>query len=271
MAGVGGKGEGDEPATSEAGENPALSFEKTTQKQPISVIQLMENYNKVERAVSGIPGFDDLVAGGIPRGNLVLLSGMCGTGKTTFSMQFLYQGAKNDEPGVFISLEEQPETLIRNAGLFGLDFYDLIRKKSFAVKYFELYDFEKFRTNLEEIVDEMKARRVVIESSSILGLFFEDKYKFRKALLELAKILRERNITTIIISEIPEGSEALSTFGVEEFAADGVICLNYIKVGNVFMRSLNIRKMRDTIHSMKIHPVQMTGHGVYIYPTEEIF
>ncbi|MFH0961870.1 MAG: ATPase domain-containing protein [archaeon] len=238
---------------------------------PVPVIQLMENYNKVERAESGIPGFDDLVAGGIPRGSFVLLSGMCGTGKTTFSMQFLYDGAKRGEPGVFISLEEQPETLIRNAGLFGLDFYELIRKKVFAVKFFELYDFDKFRTNLEEIVDEMKAKRVVIESSSILGLFFEDKYKFRKALLELAKIMRERNITTILISEVAEGSEALSTFGVEEFAADGVICMNYVKAGNVFMRALNIRKMRDTIHSMKIHPLQMTGHGVYIYPTEEIF
>jgi len=240
-------------------------------EQPMTVIQMMENYNKVERAKSGISGFDDIVAGGLPRGSLVLLSGMCGTGKTTFSMQFLYHGAKNGEPGVFISLEEQPETLIRNAGLLGLDFYDLIRKKSFAVKFFELYDFEKFKANLEEIVDEMKAQRVVIESSSILGLFFEDKYKFRKSLLELGKSLRERNITTLIISEIQEGSDGLSTFGVEEFAADGVINMNYVKVGNVFMRSLSIRKMRDTIHSMKIHPIQMTSHGVYVYPTEEIF
>lgn len=238
---------------------------------PVPVIQLMENYNKVERAESGIPGFDDVVAGGLPRGSFVLLSGMCGTGKTTFAMQFLYYGAKKGEPGVFISLEEQPETLIRNAGLFGLDFYELIRQKSFAVKYFELYDFDKFRTNLEEIVDEMKAKRVVIESSSILGLFFEDKYKFRKALLELAKIMRERNITTILISEVQEGSDGVSTFGVEEFAADGVICMNYVKIGNAFMRSINIRKLRDTIHSMKIHPLQMTGHGVYVYPTEEIF
>lgn len=263
-----------------AGEGPKGSLEgKETQQQPPgfpaeqpkSVIQLMENYNKIERAESGIPGFDDLVAGGIPRGALVLLSGMCGTGKTTFAMQFLYQGAKNGEPGVFVSLEEQPETLMRNASLFGLDFYDLVRSKNFAIKFFELYDFDKFRTNLEEMVDEMKARRVVIASSSMLGLFFEDKYKFKRALLELGKALRQRNVTSLLISEVPEGSESLSTFGVEEFASDGVIGLHYTKVGNVFMRSLSIRKMRDTIHSMKIHPMQMTGHGVYIYPTEEIF
>jgi KaiC/GvpD/RAD55 family RecA-like ATPase len=245
--------------------------EKPADAQPKSVIQMMENYNKIERTITGIPGFDDLIAGGMPRGSLVLLSGMCGTGKTTFAMQFLYQGAKNGEPGVFISLEDQPETLMRNASLFGLDFYDLVRKKAFAIKYFELYDFDKFKANLEEIVDEMKAQRVVISSSSVLGLFFEDKYKFRKALLELGKALRQRNITSILISEVPEGSENVSTFGVEEFASDGVICMNYAKVGNVFMRSLLIRKMRDTIHSMKIHPMQITGHGIYVYPTEEIF
>ncbi len=255
-------------APTEAG--PALPGDSALQ-QPKSIIQLMENYSKIERAQMGIPGMDDLVAGGLPRGSLVLLSGACGTGKTTFAMQFLYQGAQMGEPGVFISLEEQPETIMRNASLFGLDFYDLIRKKMFAIRYFELYDFDKLKNNLDEIIDEMKARRVVIASSSILGLFFEDKYKFRKALLELGKAFRQRNITSLLISEVPEGSETLSTFGVEEFAADGVITLHYAKVGNVFMRSLSIRKMRDTIHSMKIHPLQITAHGIYVYPTEEIF
>ncbi len=231
----------------------------------------LQSISTVDRVTSGITGFDPLVAGGVPRGSMVLLSGGCGTGKTTFCLQFLNEGATNGEPGVFISLEDQPETLVRHADLFGWDLTQLIAKRQLSVRTYELYNFSKLKDSMDEVVDEIGAQRLVLDSSALLGLFFEDKYKFRRSLIELGKDLRQRNITTFMTTEIAEGANALSTFGVEEYAVDGVVLLSYNLVGNVYMRSLAIRKMRDTLHSMKVHPMQMTPHGIQVYPTEEIF
>lgn len=231
----------------------------------------IQSVSSVDRVPSGITGFDSLVAGGIPRGSMILVSGGCGTGKTNFCLQFLYHGAMHGEPGAFISLEDQPETLIRNADLFGWDLTPLIAQHKLSIHTYELYDFNKLRDSMDEVIDEMGAQRLVLDSSALLGLFFEDKYKFRRSLIELGKDLRQRDITTILTTEVPEGSAALSSFGVEEYAVDGVVLLSYNLIGNVYMRSLAIRKMRDTLHSMKVHPAQITPHGLHIYPTEEIF
>ncbi|MBI5553596.1 MAG: hypothetical protein HY917_02535, partial [Candidatus Diapherotrites archaeon] len=78
---------------------------------------------ELPRVQSGIPGFDPLVGGGIPQGNLVALSGDPGSGKTVFSWQFLYEGAiHQNEPGVYVSLEEPIEFIIQGAKEFGMDF-----------------------------------------------------------------------------------------------------------------------------------------------------
>ncbi len=231
----------------------------------------MPKGDSIERSSSGIPGFDDIVGGGIPRGSLVLLSGMCGTGKTTFGMQFLQHGARHKEPGIFVSLEQQTDTLIRNANLFGWKIHELIRDKLLLVKHYELYDFSKLKDAIDDMVERHKLQRVVLDSSALLGLFFEDKFKFRKALLDLGKDFRSRNITALLLTEVPEGSSDLSAFGAEEFASDGVITFSYLRTGNVYSRSIAIRKMRETVHSMQVHPLQITTKGLLIYQTEAIF
>ncbi|MEM3018552.1 MAG: ATPase domain-containing protein, partial [Candidatus Bathyarchaeia archaeon] len=82
--------------------------------------------SKVERVPSGIPGLDDMLYGGIPKGRVVLVVGGPGTGKTIFCAQFLVSGImEHDEPGLFISLDESRHHIIREMASFNWDIPDL--------------------------------------------------------------------------------------------------------------------------------------------------
>lgn len=228
---------------------------------------------KLTRVKTGIEGLDELLNGGIPAHSTVLLSGVAGSGKTLFAFQFLYNGiVKYKEPGVYISLEEEPERIIESVrNTFGWDLEKLIRKKMLSVVKAELYNFDKLKMLIQDEVDRIKAKRLVIDQSTILALFFERPLEVRKGIFELSRMLRKLGCTTLLISELTEGKKGISAFGVEEFVVDGVIILYYIKEGNVFTRALSIRKMRNTAHDTGIHPVRITKKGITVYPTEQVF
>ncbi len=233
----------------------------------------MYRMTKIERVKTGIKGLDELISGGIPAQSTILLSGVAGSGKTLFAFQFLYNGAvKYKEPGVYISLEEEPERIIKSVSVtFGWNLNNLIKKKLISVIKAELYNFDKLKMLIQDEVDRIKAKRLVIDQSTILGLFFEKPLEVRKGIFELSRMLRKLGCTTILISELTEGTTGISAFGVEEFIVDGIIILYYLKEGNVFTRALSIRKMRNTDHDTGIHPIRITKDGIIVYPTEQVF
>jgi len=85
------------------------------------------NKMQVQKLPTGIEGFDDVCRGGLPVSRSTLVSGTSGTGKTVFSLQYLHHGICNfDEPGIFVTFEESPLDIIRNAASFGWDLQELI-------------------------------------------------------------------------------------------------------------------------------------------------
>jgi len=231
-----------------------------------------EKQASINRVPTGIKGFDELVEGGFPEKALVLLGGSTGTGKSTFAMNFLVHGAMNGEPGVYVSLEEAAEENEMQMRLFGWPVEKLKREKNLLVTQPELYDFDKLVTHLEDSVTKIGAKRLVLDSISLISMYFKDEFKVRRSLIDLEKTLKGLGCTTIAITEIKEGAKGVSMYGVEEFVVDGVIVLYFIKKENVFSRAIAIRKMRSTNHSLKIHPMQIsTPGGVIIYPGEEVF
>lgn len=226
----------------------------------------------VKRIKTGIRGLDELVEGGIPEKSVVLITGSTGTGKTIFALNFLVEGAINDEPGVYISLQESPQENINQMKLFGWPIEQLIKDNKIIIIQPELYNFEGLLSVIEDSVEKIKAKRLVIDSASIIGLYFENPYKVRKSLLDLGQLFKRLDCTTLAIDEIKENETTLSAFGVEEFVADGVIVLYYLKRNNIYIRAMTIRKMRSTNHSQKVHPMEIhKPGGVLIYPFEEVF
>lgn len=223
------------------------------------------------RTKSGIPGFDELVGGGIPEGNLIVVSGDPGSGKTNFCLRFLYEGALNyNEPGVYISLEETEQEIIKEAAFFGYDFLNLIKQRKLVVSTISLYDFDKLKNTIEESVESVKAKRMVIDPGVVFRLFFERELEARKTILALGKMLKGMNVTTLITNEISL-DKVTSLFGLEEFVADGVILLYHTKLENRFIRSIGVLKMRGTKISEKLHPLDIGPSGIKVLSKQELF
>ncbi len=224
-----------------------------------------------KRVHSGVPGFDDLIGGGIPEGNLLVVSGDPGSGKTTFCLSFLYRGAKDyGEPGVYISLEESEIEIAKEAAYYGYDFNSLIKQRMLLVNTISLYDFDKLKNTIEEAIESIHAKRLVIDPGVVFRLFFEKELEARKTLLTLGKMLKRIKVTAIITNEISL-DKINSLFGLEEFVADGVILLYHTKLENRFIRSVGVLKMRGTRISEKLHPIEITGDGLHVLSKQELF
>ena len=226
----------------------------------------------ISRVKTGIPGLDEILNGGIPRGSIVLLSGGVGAGKTIFGLQFIYKGATDyNEPGLFVTLEEDKSKIIENSKVFGWDFERLEKeKKAFIVKA-ELYKFDALKNLILDYITSMGIKRVVIDTITTLSLLFERPIELKKSIIDLGTLFKSKDCTGIVTSEIPEGSNKISLFGVEEFATDGVIVLHLIRSGNFVIRAIEVKKMRATDFLMKLHPMKINKKGIIVYPSEEFF
>jgi KaiC/GvpD/RAD55 family RecA-like ATPase len=227
---------------------------------------------KVERVPTGIKGFDQLIEGGLPKKSTVLLAGPCGAGKSIFGMHFLVEGAKKGEAGLFVSLEETQGANLAAWRRFGWNLAQLIDENKMLITEPELYDFEKLLTHIEDNVAKIGAKRLVIDSASLIGNYFQDTFKLRKAFIDLAKLMERIDCTALVVNELPEGSEALSSYGVEEYVTDGVILLYAVKHNEVFHRAVVVRKMQATNHSLKVHPIKLVAPGgIKVYPDLRVF
>jgi KaiC/GvpD/RAD55 family RecA-like ATPase len=249
----------------------------------------------IERAQTGIYGLDELVQGGFPSKRTVLVSGACGTGKSILTMQFIYRGATEyNEPGVFVTFDEMPDKLRQDMLNFGWNIKELEAKEKIAIVDVasaragapseetraimpgEL-DFDKMLTDIITTCRGIGAKRLVIDSVPAMAFQLGTEAEIRRSLLKLSYVISRTGMTTMITSEIPEQSLGAGTplqfskYGVEEYIADGVIVLSFLGIGTQAARTLYIRKMRSTRHSMEIHPLEITDKGVVIRKIEEVF
>jgi len=226
----------------------------------------------MERVKSCITGLDELMGGGFPQKQLILLTGTSGTGKTAFCTQFVYNGVKKyNENGVYLTLEEPIDSIKENANGFGWDFETLEKTKKFAFIRYDPFHIEDVFSMLESTVRQVKATRVVVDSVSAIGLHIKDKTELRRMIFNLSLILRKLNCTALITSEIVPGSKGISRYGVEEFVSDSVIVLYYERLQSTFSRALQVWKVRGSAHSEKLHPYKIDENGITVYPKEEAF
>ncbi len=226
---------------------------------------------EIKRIKTGIKGLDELLFGGIPEDSLTLLTGTCGTGKTLMSTQFIHYGAMNGDNAVYVSFEETPENIRANALLCGWDFEELEKKGKVVFVKYDPYHAEDIVEMLENAIRKVRAKRVVIDSISALGLYVRDVPEIRKIIFGLGTMLHRLGCTTLMISEVLSEQKDLSRFGVEEFVSDGVIALYYTRADSQFSRRITVWKMRGSDHTQKLHPYKITRTGIVVYPKEEAY
>jgi circadian clock protein KaiC len=237
----------------------------------------LKKENLSERVPTGINGFDELIEGGLERDSTVLLVGSAGTGKTIFSMQFLYKGATEfDEPGVFISFEEEKESIFKHALDFGWDFEKLESEGKFKLVFYKPHQVTKILEEgggqIRDALNQIGAKRVVIDSITSYALLFSDEYKRREEVLAFFNLLGKWGITSIVIAEDnPEKVEKQE--GSIGFISDAVISMyyNHDQERGLRIHSLEVLKMRGTKHTNKLCAINFEDDGINVYPDVEVF
>jgi len=201
--------------------------------------------------------------------------GGCGTGKSTFSMQYLYNGALKGEGGVYVSFEEDPEQIRENMGRFGWDLRRLEEQGKLRIVRIGPRDAVRlFKEDYGEIVDlmnDVKAQRVVVDSISSIELMLESTLERKENVLKFCDWLRKHDCTSIVTGESEQSPQSYSRHGVVEFAVDGVVVLYNVRKGNVREKALEVLKMRGTKHLTNIVPIVLDRSGVEVFPHEQVF
>jgi circadian clock protein KaiC len=184
------------------------------------------------------------------------------------------------EPCIYITTEERVEDIKQDIlSMFGWDLDRFERDKLLKfvplrptfpgktvsgedlARFVKMYVFD-MTDNIESSVLEIKAKRLVLDSVSIVEMFIKDEYLSRVALMQLLDKLKQLEVTSVVAGTIPEESLSLSGGGIIEYIADGIIKLDFVPVAEEFKRTLTIRKMRRTDHSIYIHPFEISKEGI---------
>ena len=228
----------------------------------------------MERIKSGIKGLDELIQGGFPAGSTILISGGSGTCKTIFGLTYLYAGAKlYKEPGLYITLEGNLQNIIWNIESFGWDMKPLQEQNKLKIYRMNLRTQENVEGQIEEelkiiarLVKEMGCKRLVVDSTTALGVWIAQKGKIRHLLYSFTESLKELGCTTMLIAETKGGKTDFNAFGVEDYVADSVIGMYFFPPN----RSIFVKKMRGTAHSTTVHPFTITSAGIEVKPRDEL-
>jgi len=224
---------------------------------------------------SGVPGFDALLGGGIPKGNIVIIAGHPGTGKTTFCAQFLCHGSeKLGEKSLFVSFSEIRSKLYRNMVQFGLDLESLEKKGLLKTEFIHMDSQATVSAAIDRIfavVNEFHPSRLVIDSASALALAIPGGRGDVIVMLQnlFSKLSTLEECTTLLVAEMSSGTDQFGN-GIEEFISDGIVVIRFRTRGKARVKSLEVKKMRGTSHSYKSVLFEISDEGVEIDPEIEL-
>jgi len=230
----------------------------------------------MDRTKTYIKDLDKVLNGGLPKDNLILLSGSAGSGKTTLAMQFLFGGAVNEgKTAMLFTLNEQEQKIAENFRQY--KFFDETLIKSNKVIFIDIREIvpssnsgkptfysEQVLNMFYEQIDMYKPERIVIDSITAICNRLDDENNIRKFLFDLSSMLLLKKCSAMIISEVDPSSRKYSNFGVEEFICDGIIYLSHVDKNNRLKKSLQVVKMRGTAHSEEQFFLSIEEDGIHL-------
>ena len=234
----------------------------------------------MEKAPSGIRGFDDLTDGGLPRGRPTLVTGASGSGKTLFAIEFLVRGAlEYGEPGVLLTFEESFADLVTDVASLGFDLAQLERDGLLVVDAIHVdptefitsgtFDLEGLFIRLAAAVDAVGAQRVVLDTIEVLFGAMKNDAIVRGELGRLFRWLKDRGLTAVVTGE--RGREGqLTRYGSEEYVSDCVIVLDHRVLDDISTRRLRVAKYRGSEHGTNEYPFLITGRGLTVLPITSV-
>ncbi len=227
------------------------------------------------KAPTGIAGLDEVTGGGLPRGRATLVCGPAGCGKTLLGMEFLVRGIVDfGESGVFVAFEESTDDLAANVASLGFDLPQFQADGLLVLDHIEVapadmdesgeWDLEALFIRLGSAIDQVNAKRVVLDTLENLFTGFSDAATVRSELRRLFGWLKNRGVTAVVTGERGEGS--LTRHGIEEYVSDCVIVLDHRVTEETSTRRLRVLKYRGSLHGTNEYPFFIGESGVSVLP-----
>jgi KaiC domain protein len=229
-----------------------------------------------ERMKVGIIGLDDMLGGGLIPGSICAIIGTYGTGKTTFALQFIWEGLKKGEHIIYISLEEREERIFEYMLQKGWDVKPFTNKSLFVIKL-DPTDFNlannRIKNELPRLIKQVNAHRVVIDPISLFEDLFDSDSIRRQEMFRFVESMRDQKCTIMMTSETDKDNPFSSRHALIEYLADTVILLRYVRPSDLtdVHLALEVVKMRMSAHSREIKPYEIQQDQVLVYSEANVF
>ncbi|NPA47710.1 MAG: AAA family ATPase [Thermococci archaeon] len=222
------------------------------------------------RVSTGVKGLDDIIEGGLIPRRVYLVTGPPGSGKTTLSIQFLLQGAREGERGLYVSLIQKPEDVIMDMTRYDPSIVPYVRNRKIL-----LYDlgpilwresskaptWRSVLSRIKEVAEAAKITRLVIDPLTAIG--FPDTFPAEKR-TELARFIRkieELGITAILVDEMTE----MDRYREEHYLVSGIIMMHYFMHESRMIRAIQVLKMRGTNHDTDMKMMKFSKDGIVVF------
>ncbi|MBI2184278.1 MAG: AAA family ATPase [Thaumarchaeota archaeon] len=219
------------------------------------------------RVKTGIEELDEMLKGGFMEGDAVILAGSAGTGKTTLALQYLVNGVKLGEGGVYVTFEQLPSQIYRDAENFGWNLRKLEEDKKFRIVCTspDLLLNADGEHILDEVIKEIQPSRIVVDSLSHLAMYVDEK-EMRKEAYRIIMYLKTRGLSSMFIWETPQ--IVGQTFSVTDlgmsFLVDAIVMLRLVEVESSMRKALAILKMRGSDHDKRLREFDITPQGIRV-------
>ncbi len=251
---------------------------------PFNQSEYKTTASSIKRVTTGLPGLDELISGGLPKGSITLVSGPPGSGKSILSAQYLHKGVEEGDRCLYLTLDKKVEGLLTQTQELGMDFQPAIDKGQIKFLFLNINKKLIYETMTNEILSG-DYERIVLDSItpiSEMPIYIKnqeitdniniidpddaatgDNFPIRRLHLHyIMNALETSTCTSLVTSELPPNSNNLSRDGLSEFLADAVIVLNYDSTMD--RRKLSVMKMRSTKHTLKPQNIEIGYQGLKI-------
>ncbi len=222
-----------------------------------------------QRVPTGIKGLDEMLADGLLAGSIALVRGAPGTGKTSLGLQFLIHGATRlGEIGLFISFEEFPISIYRDAEALGWDLGALEQANRLHLMFTSpevfLSNLKSPDSQLNRLLLQADVRRVVLDSISHFDRLTGDEIELRRIYTSVVNGLRRERVTTILLGEEGPAMCRRAFRGGLSFLVDTIILLRYVEIESAMQRAIAVLKMRGSSHAKEIRRYEIHTGGIEV-------
>ncbi len=223
----------------------------------------------MERINLGIPGMEEVLKTNILADTSVLVTGCPGAGKSIFALQFIYEGARNNIPGLLITSERSAPSLRMSASSLGFDLDGFEKKGLITIVEQSITNGKMISLEAPlTLLRKKKIKRVALDSLTLFKFVYQHGMEFRKGVISFLRQMKEAGVTLLVTSERDITDIDTFLYTSEDYLFDGMIILTKIRKGSSFERVVHVAKMRGQDHSIDIYPFVIAKGGIKVMTKE---